>query len=331
MDSITATPPRIAVLIPCLNEEVTVGKVIRDFRDVLPDALCYVFDNNSTDRTAQIAAEAGAEVVSVPQPGKGNVVQAMFREVEADCYVMVDGDDTYSAEHVRELLQPVLEGRADMTVATRLSECADDSFRPLHVFGNNLVRALVNWTFRSRLTDIMSGYRAFSRELVRSVPVLSSGFEVETELTIRVLDFGFRIEEIVVPYRKRPEGSESKLRTFRDGFRVLSEIASIAKAYKPLTFFGMIALGFFLAGGLAGGWVVWDYLEDQYVNKVPTAILATGCVLLGFGSFGIGIILHTLSHRLRETRRLLTQLLRERRESHLEVRSSSRLNGSSSP
>ena len=330
LKSIPATPPRIAILIPCLNEEVTVGAVVRDFRNALPDAVCYVFDNNSTDRTAQVATEAGAEVISVPRPGKGNVVQVMFREADADYYVMVDGDNTYSTNHAHALLEPILEGRADMTVATRLNEYADDSFRPLHVFGNNLVRALVNWTFRSQLTDIMSGYRAFSRELVRSVPVLSSGFEVETELTIRVLDFGFRIEEIEAPYRKRPDGSESKLHTFRDGFRVLSEIASIAKAYKPLTFFGTIALAFFLAGGIAGGWVIWDYLEDQYVNKVPTAILATGCILLGFGSFGIGIILHTLSHRLQETRRLLTQLLRERRESPPPERPSSKQNGAAS-
>lgn len=327
LKSIPTATPNIAILIPCLNEEVTVGAVVRDFRNALPDAVCYVFDNNSTDRTAQVATEAGAEVISVSRPGKGNVVQAMFREVDADYYVMVDGDNTYSTNHAHALLEPILEGRADMTVATRLNEYADDSFRPLHVFGNNLVRALVNRIFRSQLTDIMSGYRAFSRELVRSVPVLSSGFEVETELTIRVLDFGFRIEEIEAPYRKRPIGSESKLRTFRDGFRVLSEIADIAKAYKPLTFFGIIALTFFLAGGITGGWVIWDYLEDQYVNKVPTAILATGCILLGFGSFGIGIILHTLSHRLQETRRLLTQLLRERRASPTPERPSSKQNG----
>jgi len=303
---------KIVILIPCLNEEITIGKVIQDFQVAIPEAEIIVFDNNSTDRTAKIALECGAKVIEEKRPGKGYVVSSMFRKVEADYYVLVDGDDTYSAEHVRQLLEPVMENRADMAVGARLAEYTHKSFRPLHVFGNNLVRKLVNWIFDNKLTDIMSGYRAYSRELVQSIPILSSGFEVETEMTIRILDYGFRIEEVHLPYKERPEGSESKLRTFHDGFRVLAEIARIAKAYKPFTFFGLIGLAFIITGGVSGIWVIMDYLEDEFVNKVPTAILATGLMLLGFGSIGIGILLNTISYRFRENMRLLNKLIRKR-------------------
>jgi len=303
---------KIVILIPCLNEEITIGKVIHDFQDTIPEAKIIIFDNNSTDRTAAIARECGAEVIPESHPGKGHVVASMFRKVDADYYVIVDGDDTYSAEHVRKLLEPVMKEQADMAVAVRLVEYTVTSFRPLHVFGNNLVRRLVNWIFKSNLSDIMSGYRAFSRELVQSIPILSSGFEVETEMTIRILDYGFRIKEVPLPYRERPEGSVSKLRTFHDGFRVLAEIARIAKAYKPFTFFGGIGLAFILAGGISGIWVILDYLEDEYVNKVPTAILATGFMLLGFGSMGIGILLNTISYRFRENMRQLHKIIRSR-------------------
>ena len=303
---------KIVILIPCLNEEITIGKVIHDFQDAIPEAKIIVFDNNSTDRTAAIVRECGAEVIPESRPGKGHVVASMFRKVDADYYVIVDGDDTYSAEHVRKLLEPVMKEQADMAVAVRLAEYTATSFRPLHVFGNNLVRRLVNWIFKSNLSDIMSGYRAYSRELVQSIPILSSGFEVETEMTIRILDYGFRIKEVPLPYRERPEGSVSKLRTFQDGFRVLAEIVRIAKAYKPFTFFGGIGLAFILAGGILGIWVILDYLEDEYVNKVPTAILATGFMLLGFGSMGIGILLNTISYRFRENMRQLHKIIRSR-------------------
>ena len=306
------TPARIAVLIPCLNEEITVGKVIRDFKRVLSNAVIFVFDNNSTDRTAEIAEENGARVIREPKPGKGKVIQAMFRKIDADYYLMVDGDDTYSADHASDLLQPLMDGHADMTVATRLEEHTGKSFRPLHIFGNNLVRWLVNWIFSCRLTDIMSGYRAMTAEIVRSVPVLSSGFEVETELTIRVLDYGYTILEIPVPYRERPQGSFSKLHTFQDGYRVVREIVSIARGYKPLTFFGGLGLIFLAFGGIGGIWVVWDYLEDQYVDKVSTAILSIGAILTGFGSIALGVLLNTLSHRFRETTRLIGAVLRRR-------------------
>ena len=303
---------KIVILIPCLNEEITIGKVIHDFQYAIPEAKIIVFDNNSTDRTTAIARECGAKVIPESRPGKGHVVASMFRKVDADYYVIVDGDDTYSAEHVRKLLEPVMKEQADMAVAVRLAEYTATSFRPLHVFGNNLVRRLVNWIFKSNLSDIMSGYRAYSRELVQSIPILSSGFEVETEMTIRILDYGFLIKEVPLPYRERPEGSVSKLRTFHDGFRVLAEIARITKAYKPFTFFGGIGLAFILAGGISGIWVILDYLEDEYVNKVPTAILATGFMLLGFGSMGIGILLNTINYRFRENIRQLHKIIRSR-------------------
>ena len=303
--------PTIVVLIPCLNEEITIGKVIRDFQNEIPEAQIIVFDNNSTDLTASIARESGAKVEKELRPGKGHVMASMFRKVDADYYVIVDGDDTYSAEHVRQLLEPVLDGSAEMSVAARLEEYTEKSFRPFHIFGNNLVRGLVNWIFHSNLTDIMSGYRAFSRELVKAVPIFSTGFEVETEFTIRTLDYGFRIKEIQVPYRKRPEGSSSKLRTFHDGFRVLTEIARIAKAYKPFTFFGGIGLVLIIIGVTSGIWVIMDYLEDEYVDKAPTAILSAGMMLLGFGSIGIGILLNTINYRFRENLRLLHNKIKD--------------------
>jgi len=301
---------KIAILIPCLNEEITIGKVIQDFQKELPDAEIFVFDNNSTDRTASIALELGATVIEEKRPGKGNVIAAMFRKVEVDYYIMVDGDDTYSAEHVHQMLEPLRKKDADMTVATRLNEYEEESFRPLHVFGNNLVRTLVNQIFNSNLNDIMSGYRGFSRELIDCLPILSTGFEVETEMTIRVLDYGFIIEEIPVPYRERPEGSESKLHTYRDGYRVLKEIVSIAKAYKPFTVFGLLGLAFALVGGILGIEVIIDYMADSYVNKVPTAILASGCMLLSFGSLGVGIVLNTISSRFREVMKLYHRSIR---------------------
>ena len=304
---------KIVVMIPCLNEEITIAQVIHDFQEQLPEAEIIVFDNNSSDRTAEISKNLGATVIHEKREGKGFVVASMFRKITADYYIMVDGDSTYSAAHVKELLIPLCRGDADMTVATRLKEHSTESFRPLHVFGNNLVKSLVNWIFRSDLTDVMSGYRGMTKEVVESVPILSSGFEVETEFTIRVLDYGYAILEIPLPYRERPEGSVSKLHTFRDGFRVLSEIFRIAKAYKPLTFFGGVGILFGLIGLGAGGIVVVDYLEDYYVNKVPTAILASGFMLLSFGFIGIGIILNTLSFRFREVMKLLQRTIRSGR------------------
>ncbi|MBI3993243.1 MAG: glycosyltransferase [Candidatus Lambdaproteobacteria bacterium] len=295
-----AERPRIALLVPCLNESLTIGKVIDDFRAALPEAEIYVFDNNSTDDTARIARERGCVVFHEPRPGKGHVTQAMFRKVQADLFVMVDGDDTYSARDVRRLLEPVQSGRADMAVGTRLQEFSQGSFRALHVFGNRVLTGIVNSIFQSRLSDMMSGYRAMSRELVCSTPVLSSGFEVETELTIRALEQGFTILEVPLAYQERPAGSSSKLRTFRDGLRVMASIVNIFRSYKPFTFFGSIGLFFLVVGLGVGTVVILDYFDDRYVEHVPLAILATGCMILSFFTFGIGILLNTINERMRE-------------------------------
>lgn len=301
--------PNVAVLIPCHNEEVTVGKVVGDFRRELPDATIYVFDNCSTDRTAEIAKESGAVVFREPRKGKGFVVERMLDTVRADFYVMVDGDDTYPAECVGKLLQPVLAGLADMTVGARLIDHTDESFRPLHKFGNKLVRSLVNWVGRADLTDIMSGYRAFSRRVVQRLPVVSAGFEVETDMTIQMLYYRMKIVEIQVPYRERPAGSESKLNTFRDGFRVLWKIFTLFREVKPLTFFGGIGLLFFALGTLAGIPPITEYLArpDHFITHVPLAILAMGLMLVSGGFVFMGIMLHSMNWRLRELHNVLTR------------------------
>ena len=293
---------KIAVLIPCHNEQATIGKVVDDFRAQLPQAAVYVFDNCCTDDTAAIAAAHGAIVLRECRQGKGFVVETMFDRIDADAYVMVDGDDTYEASAALTLLGPVLEGRADMVVGTRMAVHDDKSFRPLHVAGNNLVRGLINRIFGARLTDIMSGYRAFNRRVVQRVPVVSSGFEVETELTIQMLYYKLKIVEVGVPYRGRPDGSVSKLHTFRDGARVLWKIFSLFRAFKPLTFFGGLGLLLLAMGLLAGAPPVWEYFAhaDHRITRVPLAILATGLVLLASGSAFLGLLLHAINWRFKE-------------------------------
>jgi glycosyltransferase involved in cell wall biosynthesis len=292
--------PRVAVLVPCLNEEITIGRVIDDFRAALPGAQIYVFDNNSTDRTAEIARARGAIVVPEKRPGKGFVVQSMLAKVDADYYLMVDGDDTYSAGHAPQLLQPLIAERADMTVGTRLKEYSQGSFRLLHLFGNRMLTGIVNWVFNTNLDDMLSGYRGLTRELAKSLAILSKGFDVETELTIRTLDGGFVILEIPLPYRDRPLGSLSKLRTFRDGWRVIVSIVNITRTYRPFTFYGLIGSVFLLAGAAAGWVVVLEFIETAYIRRVPLAILATGCMIISALSFSIGLVLNTLSERMRE-------------------------------
>ena len=305
------TPPSIAVLIPCYNEEPTIGKVVDDFRRELPQASVLVFDNRSADRSAEIAAAHGAVVLKEPRPGKGFVVQSMLERVDADLYVMVDGDDTYPAERVHELLAPVLAGDADMCVGARLSDYTQQSFRPLHVVGNKLVRSLVNWVGGASLTDIMSGYRAFSRRVADRLPVVSAGFEVETEMTIQMLYYRMRIVEVQVPYRERVEGSESKLRTVRDGLRVLWKIFTLFRSFKPLTFFGSLAL-LWLAAGLAAGIApIHDYVSHRFVYHVPLAILATGLVGLASLSGVVGLLLHAFNWRLLELHSIVTRRPRQ--------------------
>ena len=299
----------IAVLIPCYNEELTVGKVIDDFHRELPRATIYVFDNCSTDATAKIAQEHGAIVFKESRKGKGFVVDSMFARVEADLYVLVDGDDTYPADHVHKLLEPIVLGDADMVVGGRLTNHTDKSFRPLHLVGNRLVCALVNWIGRSRLSDIMSGYRAFNRNVRKRIPVVSSGFEVETDLTLQMLYYTLKIVEVDVPYRERCAGSESKLRTFHDGFRVLWKIFSLLRSFKPLTFFGAIGLLLFLLALLAGAFPIHDYFTDpgHYVHHVPLAILAAALMLLSWSFVFLGVLLHALNWRLRELHNVFTR------------------------
>jgi len=305
----TSQESKITVVIPCYNEEVTIGKVIDDFRRKLASAVIYVFDNCSTDATATIAAEHGAKVINEPRIGKGFAVENIFGEIDADFYVMVDGDDTYPADYANKLLEPVMAGDADMVVGARLTEYAEKSFRPLHIFGNNLIRRLINWMWGTQLTDIMSGYRAFNRRVVERIPVVSGGFEVETEMTINMLYYRMKIIEVQVPYKSRPAGSKSKLDTLSDGFRVLWKIFTLFQSFKPLTFFGSLGLLFLILGLMAGILPVRDYLTDpnHYVRHFPLAILATGLVILSAGFAFLGILLHVLNWRLLELHNVLTR------------------------
>jgi glycosyltransferase involved in cell wall biosynthesis len=294
----------IAVLIPCYNEELTIGKVITEFRKQLPTATFYVYDNNSSDRTALIAKAAGARVVREKRQGKGFVVASMFGDVEADLYVLVDGDDTYPAEKVHELLRPIIDERADMVVGNRLEEFGERSFRPFHVFGNKLVVRLVNLIFKCKLKDIMSGYRAFNSDFVRKVPIVSRGFEVETEMTLQALHYDCVIAEIPVPYRKRPEGSSSKLKTFSDGMRTILTVFDIFKAYRPLMFFFILGAILGCVGLLIGSIPVTEYWETGRIERFPSAILSSGIMVISVICVAMGIILDAINHRLRELIRI---------------------------
>src|SRR6185295_3551798 len=258
--------PSIAVGIPCYQEAQTIGKVVADFRRVLPDATVYVYDNNCTDATAEIARKAGAVVRREKRQGKGFVVASIFDQVDADILVMVDGDDTYEAEAVHQLIEPILKGDADTTVATRLHTYTDKSFRPFHLVGNRMVCNIINWMFKCRISDIFSGYRAFTRDAAAMIPLTSRGFDVETELTLQALYRGLVIKEIEAPYGTRPEGSFSKLRTGSDGMLVMLRLFLVLKSYKPLTFFGGISIGFFVLSLLAGIRPVLDYIRERYVH-----------------------------------------------------------------
>jgi glycosyltransferase involved in cell wall biosynthesis len=291
---------RVAVLIPCYNEELTVAKVVRDFRAALPDADIHVFDNASADATSARAREAGAHVHFVGARGKGNVVRAMFRDIDADAFLLVDGDDTYPAAKASEVIAPVLARSADMVVATRLERHEEDSFRRFHVFGNNVVRTCINRLFDASLQDVLSGYRAFSRRFVKSMPVLSRGFEIETEITLHALEHRYPVVEIAVPYGERPEGSHSKLNTFSDGFRVLSTIFRIFKDYRPLPFFGLIGAAIFGLGIVAGTAVVEEFAKQGQVLGLARAALAVGLCLTGLLSVTTGLILDTVNRRTRE-------------------------------
>lgn len=292
----------VAVLIPCYNEELTVGEVIDDFRRVLPGASIYVYDNNSNDRTAQVAREHGAQVRFEPRQGKGVTVRQMFRDIEADCYLLVDGDSTYPADAAPALIDPILAGEADMTVGDRLSNgsYAQENQRPFHDFGNNLVRWLIRLMYGYAFHDVMTGYRAFSRVFVRSLPVVSRGFQLECEISIHAVDKGWRIKEVPIDYRDRPAGSVSKLSTVSDGVRVLMAIGSLFKDYLPFKFFSLVAAVFVALGLAAGIPVVAEFEQTGYVSKVSSAILAVGLVFCGALAFSTGCILDTVAKATRK-------------------------------
>ncbi|SCC80556.1 Glycosyltransferase involved in cell wall bisynthesis [Bifidobacterium commune] len=291
----------LAVLLPCYNEEVTIGKVVRDFKQSLPQADIYVYDNNSTDKTAEIAEAAGAIVRTEPRQGKGNVIRAMFQDIDADVYVMADGDDTYPAESALEMVQKITEGY-DMVIGDRLSSTYfEENKRPFHNFGNRLVRDSINFLFGAHVHDIMTGYRAFSFTFVKTYPVLSHGFEIETEMTIHSLNNNLRIYEMPVQYRDRPEGSVSKLDTVGDGVKVLKTIFQMIREYKPLPFFGgigsavsLIGLGFLLS-------VMFDFWKTGMVARFPTLIGAVMLVIAGLLLIITGIILDVIAKNERKT------------------------------
>lgn len=309
---------KIAVLTPCYNEEKTIEKVVKDWKTELPEAVIYVYDNNSNDKTAELAQNAGAIVRHEYAQGKGNVIRRMFREIDAECYIMVDGDDTYPAEYGRKMANLVLEKNADMVVGDRLSSTYfNENKRPFHNFGNTLVRASVNRLFHTDIRDIMTGYRAFSFLFVKSFPVLSKGFEIETEMTIHAVEKNMRIENVVIEYRDRPSGSESKLNTYSDGFKVLKTIGRLYKNYRPFGFFGRISTVLML---VSMGLLIPEILHDIQVGKVkhPFIFVSSGILIFtSIVSFFSGAVLSTLVEKERQAYEFRLQMI-EKMKSELE-------------
>lgn len=292
---------KIAVLIPCYNESCTIEKVVSDWKSALPEAVIYVYDNNSTDGTGRLARQAGAVVRCEPLQGKGNVVRRMFREIDAMCYIMIDGDDTYPAHVARTMADQVLLHGADMVVGDRLSSTYfSQNKRPFHNFGNSLVRFSINSLFKTRIHDIMTGYRAFSYEFVKTFPVLSRGFEIETEMTIHAADKNMVIKNVIVEYRDRPLGSVSKLNTFSDGFKVLSTILRLYRDYRPLSFFGLLSLFLMLLSGLFFLPVLAEYIQTGLVPRFPTLIVCGFGATTALLSLFSGVILQTLVRKNRQ-------------------------------
>lgn len=291
---------KIAVLVPCYNEELTVEKVVSDFKKVLPSGDIYVYNNNSKDKTKELAIKAGAIVKDEYRQGKGAVVRSMFRDIDADVYIMVDGDDTYPAEEVESLITPVLEGKADMVIGDRLSSTYyTENKRPFHNFGNSLVKGLINFLFKSDLNDIMTGYRAFSKTFVKCMPVLSDGFQIETEMTIFALTNNMNVVNVPITYRDRPEGSFSKLNTFSDGYKVLLTLFNLFKDNRPFLFFGLLSLIIFIIGLLVGIPVINEYIKTAYITKVPSAVLAAALMINSFLLLSVGIIMDAIKNEKR--------------------------------
>lgn len=291
---------KVAVLIPCYNEELTVEKTVSDFKHVLPNADIYVYNNNSKDRTKELALKAGAIVKDEYRQGKGAVVRSMFRDIDADVYIMVDGDDTYPAEEVEGLIAPVLEGKADMVIGDRLSSTYyTENKRPFHNFGNSLVKGLINFLFKSNLNDIMTGYRSFSKRFVKCMPVMSDGFQIETEMTIFALTNNMQVVNVPITYRDRPEGSESKLNTFSDGFKVLLTLFNLFKDNRPFLLFGCLSLIIFVVGLIVGIPVIDEFIKTAYITKVPSAVLAAALMINSFLMLSVGIILDAIKNQKR--------------------------------
>lgn len=311
---------KIAVLIPCYNEEKTVEKVVQDARKVLPDAVIYVYNNNSSDRTAELAAKAGAVVRNEYMQGKGNVIRRMFREVDAQCYIMVDGDDTYPMEAAPEMVEKVLQHNADMVVGDRLSSTYfTENKRPFHNFGNSLVRGSINRLFHCNVRDIMTGYRAFSYEFVKTFPVLSTGFEIETEMTIHAVNNNMQIDNVIIEYRDRPEGSASKLNTYSDGVKVLRTIVRLYRDYKPMGFFTVLAALLAILAIIFIIPVLTAYWETGQVRKFPTLIVCGFTMIAALQAFFSGMILSNMSlTNRREFEIQLNQLHRHKLEGMME-------------
>lgn len=304
----------IAVIIPCRDEAAAIAQVVEDFRAALPDATIYVYDNDSSDDTSKIAREAGAIVYKEALPGKGNVVRRMFADVEADIYVLVDGDDTYDAASAGEMVEKLQTESLDMVNATRVS-VEDESYRPGHRFGNVMLSGMVAAIFGNRITDLLSGYRVFSRRFVKSFPSLSSGFEIETELTVHALELRMPISEIETPYSSRPTGSESNLRTFHDGWRILRTILLLTKTERPLMFFGLIFFTLTAASTILAWPLFVTFIHTGLVPRLPTAVLSTGLMLLAFLGLACGLILDTVTRGRQEMKRLHYQnIVRYRRK-----------------
>jgi len=294
----------ISVVIPCYNEEKTIGKVVTDFQKELPNARIIVFDNNSTDNTVKIARDNDADVFFEERQGKGFVIQSIFNKIDADYYIMVDGDDTYTAKDVHKLLRPVQNNKSDMTVGTRLENATNITLKPLHQLGNKIILKSINLLFRSNFKDILSGYRVMNRKFVKSIPILAGGFEVETVLTLQALERGFRIKEIPSKYKESPEGSHSKLKSFRDGSKIMYTIMSILRDYRPMTFFPILA-GILIAIGLFfGGIVICEYYETGLIARLPTAVLSVALIIIGCITVITGFVVETINRRFKELQQL---------------------------
>lgn len=291
---------RYAVIIPCLNEEKTIGKVINDFKRELPFARIIVFDNNSEDRSREIASMSGAEVIVEKRRGKGTVLQTAFNKIDSDIYIMVDGDDTYPAHEVKKLIEPILNDEADMVVGSRLEYATNKSIKFINRIGNILILTILNMCFSSNLKDVLSGYRVMNKNFIKNLAIISTGFEIETELTLQALVRNFRIVEIPIKYRERAEGSSSKIKVFKDGLRILLTIIALMRDYRPFVFFSSITIFFVVLGLIGGLSVVYQYLEIGIVHRLPLAVLSITFIIIGVIFFITGFIVSTINRRFKE-------------------------------